>query len=100
MYKILTEDDPSFEWDNANREHISRHNVSPQEIAELFWNEAMDLNYELQNGEERWTSVGHTNQLRILVVVWTMRAESIRPVTAFEAGKRLTNEYIKRKGCA
>jgi uncharacterized DUF497 family protein len=70
----------------------------PQEVLEVFRNEAMDLNYETVNGEERWTSVGHSNAVRILVVVWTMRGESIRPVTAFEAGKRLAEVCFKEKG--
>jgi uncharacterized DUF497 family protein len=50
------------------------------------------------NGEERWTLLGHSNHLRVLVVVWTMRGELIRPVTAFEAGKRLAEDYVKEKG--
>jgi uncharacterized DUF497 family protein len=50
------------------------------------------------NGEERWTSIGHTNKLRILVVVWTMREESIRPVTAFEADKEPAKEYLTIRG--
>jgi hypothetical protein len=53
---------------------------------------------EAVNGEERWTPVGHTSQLRILVVVWTMREESIRPITAFEAGKQLAKEYLTTRG--
>jgi uncharacterized DUF497 family protein len=36
--------------------------------------------------------------MRILVVVWTLRGESVRPITAFEAGKKLAGEYIRQKG--
>jgi uncharacterized DUF497 family protein len=72
------EGDLSFDWDEAN--------------------EASDLRYEVVNSEERWTSIGHTDTLRILVVVWTMRGESVRAVTAFDAGKRATAEYVTQKG--
>ena len=50
------------------------------------------------NDEERGTSVGYTNEMRILVVVWTMRGELIRPVTAFEAGKELISDHFREKG--
>lgn len=36
--------------------------------------------------------------VRILVVVWTMRGNALRPVTAFEAGKQLASDYLKQKG--
>ena len=87
-----------LDWDESNVEHIRRHGIMPREVLEVFSNQTLDLNYEIANGEERWTSVGHTNALRILVVVWTVRGESIRPVTAFEAGKRMIQEYMKEKG--
>jgi uncharacterized DUF497 family protein len=65
----------------------------------VFANETLDLGYEVVNGEERWTSIGHSNGLRVLVVVWTMQGDAIiRPITAFEAGKRLTSEYVRQKG--
>ena len=68
------------------------------EVSEVLTNEVIDIGYEVVNGEERWTSVGHSNEMRILVVVWTMRADLIRPVTAFVAGKQLTSDYLKQKG--
>src|SRR5579863_4680968 len=87
-----------LDWDEFNIEHIGRHEIAPREVLEVFLNETMDLDYETVNGEERWTSLGHSNQLRVLVVIWTMRGELIRPVTAFEAGKRLAEDYFKEKG--
>jgi hypothetical protein len=92
------EDDLSFDWDQANISHVARHGVTPDEVAEAMANEAIDVDYEVVNGEQRWTSVGHSNRMRVLVVVWTMRADSVRPVTAFEAGKQLASDYLKQKG--
>ena len=62
-------DDLSFDWDDANVDHIAHHRVSSQEVEQVFANETADIDFEVVNGEERWTSVGHTSQLRILVVV-------------------------------
>jgi uncharacterized DUF497 family protein len=55
-----------LDWNEANIEHIGRHGIAPREVLEVFLNETMDLDYETVNGEERWTSVGHNNQLRFL----------------------------------
>jgi hypothetical protein len=92
------EDDLGFDWDEANVEHIRSHGVTPDEVIEVFANDARDLRYDVVNGEERWTSIGHTGALRILVVIWTMRGESVRIVTAFHAGKRLSAEYVMQRG--
>jgi uncharacterized DUF497 family protein len=66
--------------------------VLPNEVEQGFGNDALDISFEVVNGEERWTSIGHTGVMRVLVVVWTMRGERIRTVTAFEAGKRAATE--------
>ena len=86
------------DWDESNVEHIARHGIQPAEVAEILANEAVDLGYEFVNGEDRWTSIGHTSALRILVVVWTLRGELVRPVTAFEAGRKLAEEYRRQRG--
>jgi len=51
------------------------------------------------NGEERWISLGHTDALRVLLVVWTIRLEeTVRVVTAREATKSERTAYLKGKG--
>ena len=59
-------DDLAFDWDNANIDHIACHHVTPQEVEQLFTNKAVDIDFDVVNGEQRWTSIGHTEQLRIL----------------------------------
>lgn len=44
------EDDLAFDWDKANVEHIRGHGVTPDEVLEVFANEASDLRYEVVNG--------------------------------------------------
>jgi len=66
-------DDLLLDWDDANTSHLARHHVMPQEIEQVFSNDAVDIDFDVVDGEERWTSIGHTGQLRVLVVVWTMR---------------------------
>ena len=83
-----------FDWDRANTEHIASHDVSPDEVEQVFVNDEMDIDYDVIGGEERWTVVGQTDQARVLIVVYTMRDDLVRPVTAFEAGSRMRDRYL------
>ena len=65
-----------FEWDDANTGHIARHDATRSEVEQVFGNDPLDLAAEVADGEERYTGVGHTDRLRVLVVVWTMRGEA------------------------
>jgi uncharacterized DUF497 family protein len=88
----------AFDWNEANVRHIAYRDVTPAEIEQAFANEVIDIDYEVLDAEERWTSMGHTNQLRVLVIVWTMRDETIRPITAREVTKRRSAEYLALRG--
>ena len=91
-------DELVFDWDEANVAHVARHNVTPEEVEQVFANDPMDLGANVVDGEERFTGVGHTTRLRVLVLVWTMRGDAIRPITAFEASERLAARYLAEKG--
>jgi uncharacterized DUF497 family protein len=52
----------------------------------------LDVAYDVDGGEQRWTVVG------VLIVVFTIRGDSIRVVTAFEASRRMNIEYFAMKG--
>lgn len=87
-----------FDWDEANVGHIARHSVTPEEVEQVFANDPMDLAAEAVNGEERYTTVGHTNRLRVLVLAWTMRGDATRPITAYDASERLARRYLMERG--
>jgi uncharacterized DUF497 family protein len=50
------------------------------------------------DGEDRWTAAGATNALRVLVVVFTMRGENIRPITGWAADRRTKKDYFMERG--
>ena len=88
----------NFDWDEANRDHLARHRVLPHEAEEAL-SDPFGLNYEVVDGEERWTDIGHTREYRVLIVVWTLRQdEVVRVVTARPASKKLGIEYLRQKG--
>ena len=79
--------------DEGNLRHIRRHGVSQSEAGEVMRNGAAALDYDIVEGEERWTAIGHTNLLRVLVVAWTPRRDKIRVVTAWPAPKGMRRKY-------
>jgi uncharacterized DUF497 family protein len=87
-----------FDWDEANTQHIVSHQVSHEEVEQVFANDEMDIDYDVVGGEERWTVVGETDKMRVLIVVFTMRDELVRTVTAYEASARVRTEYFTAKG--
>ena len=84
-----------FDWDSTNRDHINRHNVSPEEAKQVIYNNPLDIDAEVVDGESRIASIGCTNQGRFLVVITTVRDARLRVVTAFPASKNLIELYFK-----
>lgn len=83
-----------FQWDDANRAELAGHDVTPEEVEQVFANKTWDLRPELVGDEEWYPSVGHTNLVRVIVVAWTMRGRAVRPITAFEASLPLVKQYF------
>jgi hypothetical protein len=93
----VADDDVRFDWDRANTEHIARHSVKPDEAEQAMRNDPLDMGYEVIGGEERWTALGHTDDFRVLLV-WTVRRDALRIVTARAAGSRARDTYLRAKG--
>jgi uncharacterized DUF497 family protein len=91
-------DELRFDWDQANTEHIGSHHVTPEEVEQVFAKDEMAIDYDVIGGEQRWTAIGETDRMRVLIVVFTMRDESVRTVTAYEASTRMRSEYLAAKG--
>ena len=87
-----------FDWDQANEAHIAAHEVTPAEVEQAYANDPMDLDFRIVDGEERCTILGHTNRLRVLVVALTVREGAIRPVTAFDASRKMAKGYLTSRG--
>ena len=68
-----------FDWVEHNIEHISRHDVSPEEVEEVFGNKS-----HIRKGRKKtFLAYGLTDFGRYLLVVFKYLAkETIRPITA------------------
>lgn len=98
MYTGIVAGDLKFDWNKTNIEHIARHRVAPDEVEQVFANNPDDLEYAEGESEPRWTVMGHTDNLRVLVVVWTLRGDSIRTVTAREPNRHIRERYFRTRG--
>jgi hypothetical protein len=88
-----------FDWDTANVAHIARHGVEPAHVEQALCNDPVNLSYVVAgSGEQRWASVGPIDDGRLLVVVWTVRGDRVRVVTAYPATKRVRAAYAGAKG--
>jgi uncharacterized DUF497 family protein len=73
----------TFDWDSANIDHIAEHGVSQDEVEDVFYSRPVALKSETVNGEERTVVIGKTDEGRFLSVVYTVRRQLIRIVTAY-----------------
>jgi uncharacterized DUF497 family protein len=87
---------PLFDWDDANRAHLARHEVAPDEAEQVVLGASLPLEIEERSGENRHTELGETSAGRLIVVVWTWRLGKIRVVTAFPAAKRKWRAFWRR----
>lgn len=82
-----------FDWDEQNIRHLEAHRVSPEEFEQVIVNDPLDLEYQVEGGEERYRALGITDNGRILIVVWTIRNDKVRAVTAYPAGRSYAKLY-------
>lgn len=88
----------AFEWDDVNLAHLARHRITPLEAEEVFRNDPVIQAYEVVAAEDRWTALGASRSLRVMVLIFTMRNETIRVVTGWDADKQTKKVYFTQRG--
>ena len=63
-----------------------------------MFNDPMFIDLEEESGEDRWYALGPTNAMRMLFLVFTYRGARVRPITAWDAPKRLRDRYFEERG--
>ena len=87
-----------FEWDAANVKHLARHRITTEEVEQVFSSNPVIVDHQVIDEEDRWSSVGITQSLRALVIVFTVRGERVRPITGWEADKETQKDYFRKGG--
>lgn len=87
-----------FEWDKGNiNKNWKKHHVSAQEAEEVFKNEPKIILYDAKHSqtEERFSILGQTNKGRFLTIIFTMRENKIRIISARDQHKIEKRAYEK-----
>lgn len=85
--------EPQFDWDPANREHIGRHGVTPEEAEQAVRNDPLELGAAFHENELRRMLIGPTDVGRLLTVVFTERKGKFRIVTVHPASRKQRKLY-------
>jgi uncharacterized DUF497 family protein len=87
-----------FDWDEDNENHVLDHDVDPAEVEEAMLDPLRVVVHVYSiPGERRRGVVGATDAGRILFVVYTMRGDKVRPVTARDAERPDRRRYRRRR---
>jgi uncharacterized DUF497 family protein len=85
-----------FDWDDANRDHILRHGVIPGEVEEAVTRKNVVFAGKTVKREKRWKLFGKTLAGRYLVVVFTVRRNLFRAVTAYDMNANERRVYAPK----
>lgn len=80
-----------FEWDEWNTsKNWERHRVTPEEAEDIFFHEPMLLRSDAAHsrGEVRYQAMGETRAGRRLLVVFTVRRNLIRVISARDLNRK------------
>lgn len=95
MVKIIPEP-ISFEWDESNlNKNWDKHKVIHSESEEIFFNKPRKIFKDIKHSqkEERFIAFGTTNKSRKLYIVFTIRKDRIRIISARDQSKRERRFY-------
>lgn len=87
-----------FEWDENNRnKNWLRHKVTNDECEEVFYNEPLYIFSDHKHSvkEKRLVAYGITDQKRKLTIVFTIRKNKIRVISARDQSKKERRVYEK-----
>ncbi len=85
-----------FQWDTGNSEkNWQHHRVSRGECEQVFFNRPIQVAPDLKHSdrEKRYAALGQTSSGRLLTVVFTIRDEHIRIISARAMSHRERSIY-------
>lgn len=89
-----------FEWDKGNLEHIKKHNVDYRECEETFLSKPLIVNEDEAHTqtEGRFRVYGQTNKGRLMFMIFTIRSNKLRVISARDQSKKERKEFQKSGG--
>ena len=89
-----------FDWDSGNKEkNLSKHGVKNEECEEVFFDHNKKiLRDKIHSGkEERHILIGNTKKQRLIFLVFTIRRNKIRIISARDLNKKEYKFYEQQK---
>jgi uncharacterized protein len=89
----------AFDWDTGNlHKNRLKHQVTPKECEEIFYNRPVSF-YDEKHSliEERYVAYGKTDYARPLTVVFTIRNNKIRVISARDQNRAERIAYKERR---
>ena len=87
-----------FDWDIGNeRKNWEKHFVAKSECEEVFFNSPLFvIESETSGIEQRWFVLGTTDEGRLLFIVFTVRKDKIRIISARDMHRSERKLYEKK----
>ena len=88
-----------FEWDQGNIDkNWKKHRVNNKETEETFFNKPLKIYKDKKHSqkEDRFVALGITNKKRRLYIIFTLRKEKIRIISARNQSEKERGEYEKK----
>jgi hypothetical protein len=89
-----------FEWDDGNiGKNRGKHGVAPEECEQIFFNKPLLVGFDRKHSgkEKRYYALGGTFDKKLLFVVFTIRKEYIRIISARPMSKKERRIYEQKK---
>lgn len=90
----------SFQWDKWNADKsYKKHGITPNEAEEVFVDKNVGIERDIkhQEIEDRYIAIGMTLNEKVLFVVFTIRRNMIRIISARKASKKERRVYEEAK---
>ena len=89
-----------FEWDDGNQDkNWRKHRVTDAECEQIFFNQPLIAleDVEYSRSEPRFYALGQTAARRLIFVVFTVRDELFRVISARDMTRRETRRYQREQ---
>lgn len=88
-----------FQWDKGNVDKsYQKHGITTNQAEEIFLDENLGIIKDIKHSqkEKRFIAVGKTFQNKVLFVIFTIRKEKIRIISARIANKKEGGKYEQK----
>ncbi len=83
-----------FEWDRHNIRHIQRHNITPEEAEQVFYDPDR-CKHNAYDGSRKL--IGMTEDGRILTIIYEKKKNKFRPFTGWDSSESEKKVYNRRR---